>query len=231
MTIFVAAHLPLFTLLVALVASRHLKIRRLFRLAVAFFLVAHGVLHARFQNNPAYEFSGFLSSSLIFGGAVLGTIYLVVEWTRRPVNGLEVKMLPIQILVHPLRLDAILLAVISIFSFTYAEAAEFHCPLGREVSTNLGQGVSMRTCIWEKEPSVFVRTGPLELIKNGILILKTQTDQAGKLHGTFTSWNDQGEIIENGNYVKGLKEGPWFKIDANGKREDLLFNGGSLVEQ
>lgn len=87
MTIFVAAHVPLFALLVALVASRNLKTRRRSRLAVAFFLVAHGVLHVLFQNHPAYEFSGLLSGSLIFGGATLGTIYLALEWTRRPVNG------------------------------------------------------------------------------------------------------------------------------------------------
>lgn len=120
---------------------------------------------------------------------------------------------------------------LSICLATPVVADEFRCPLGKEVSASLGQGVSMRTCMWEKEPSVFVRTGPLELIKNGILILKMQTNRAGRLHGRFTSWNDQGEIIENGNYVKGLKEGPWFKIDENGNRHNLLFSGGSLVDQ
>jgi hypothetical protein len=59
MTTFVAAHVSLFALLVALVASRNRKTRRLSRLAVAFFLVAHGVLHALCQNLRHTSFQDF----------------------------------------------------------------------------------------------------------------------------------------------------------------------------
>ena len=130
----------------------------------------------------------------------------------------------------PARAKVFIWAVTSMIPTALLSADEFRCPVGKEVTASLGQGVSLRTCMWEREPSVFIRTGPLELIKNGILILKTQTDRSGKLHGRFTSWDDRGEIIENGNYVRGLKEGPWLKIDEQGNRQILHFNGGNLVD-
>ena len=108
-------------------------------------------------------------------------------------------------------------------------ASEFQCVQGEEVTASLGEGVKMRTCVREKEPGVFLRSGALELIKNGILILKTQTDKAGQLHGQYTSWNDQGDIVENGNYIEGRKEGAWFFVGKNGDTETLFYNRGILV--
>lgn len=122
----------------------------------------------------------------------------------------------------------ILIAILTCVPYLISAAA-FECALGEEVSANLGEGVTMRTCVWEKEPGVLVRNGALELIKNGILILKTQTDLAGKLHGQYTSWNDQGEVIENGNYNEGQKDGAWLIVGKNGDRETLFFNRGILV--
>jgi hypothetical protein len=46
-------------------------------------------------------------------------------------------------------------------------AAELDCPVGDAVMADLGNGVIMHTCMWEKAANVTVRTGPLELIKNG----------------------------------------------------------------
>ena len=109
-------------------------------------------------------------------------------------------------------------------------AAEFNCRRGEMVLADLGEGVIMRTCMWEKAANVTVRTGALELIKNGILILKLETDLNGKLHGRFTSWNDAGEITENGNYIEGLKEGPWTVINEDGDSETLHYRAGVLVE-
>ena len=109
-------------------------------------------------------------------------------------------------------------------------ASEFNCQRGEAVVADLGDGVIMRTCIWQKAANVTVRTGTLELIKNGILILKLQTDLNGKLHGQFTSWNDAGEITEHGNYIEGLKEGPWTVTDDNGHSEVLYYRAGVTVE-
>lgn len=95
---------------------------------------------------------------------------------------------------------------------------------------DLGNGVIMHTCMWEKAANVTVRTGPLELIKNGVLILKLTTDSNGKLHGQFTSWNDVGEMTENGNYLKGLKEGIWTVTNKNGDSETLHYRAGVIVE-
>jgi len=108
-------------------------------------------------------------------------------------------------------------------------ASEFQCAQGEKVTANLGEGVKMHTCVREKEPGVFIRSGTLELIKNGILILKTQTDKAGQLHGQYTSWNDQGDVVENGNYIEGRKEGAWLFVGRNGDTETLFYNRGILV--
>ena len=51
---------------------------------------------------------------------------------------------------------------------------DFACGLGEVAVADLGEGVVMRTCLWQKQPGVVVRTGPMELIKNGILILKAR---------------------------------------------------------
>jgi len=108
-------------------------------------------------------------------------------------------------------------------------AAEFNCERGEAVVADLGGGVIMRTCIWQKTATVTVRTGALELIKNGILILKLETDLNGKLHGPYTVWNDAGEVTENGNYVEGLKDGPWTTIHKNGSREILQYRAGIII--
>ena len=107
-------------------------------------------------------------------------------------------------------------------------AGEFTCAKGKRVSADLGAGVIMHTCIWEKAPDVILRTGPLELIKDGVLILKMQTNSDGKLHGEYTSWNDAGEIVENGNYRDGVKHGTWLITSKNGLRETLHYNNGIL---
>ncbi len=79
MTVFVLAHIPLFALVVALVASDVPRTRRLARLGVGAFLVMHGVLHALYMSHPAYEFASAMSGFLIFGGAALGLAYLLLE--------------------------------------------------------------------------------------------------------------------------------------------------------
>ena len=78
MTLFVALHVPLFAILIALIASPRQRPRSLARLAVAGFLLVHGILHLLFMDHPAYEFASILSDSLIFGGAFCGAVYLAL---------------------------------------------------------------------------------------------------------------------------------------------------------
>lgn len=106
----------------------------------------------------------------------------------------------------------------------------FHCPRGDPVTANLGGGVIMRTCLWQNEAGVGIRVGPFELIKNGVLIVKTQTNIDGQLHGRFTSWSDDGVMIEDGHYQRGHKHGPWREADADGKIKTLHYHEGALVQ-
>jgi hypothetical protein len=82
MWVFIAVHVPLFAVVIALVASENERVRAVSRLAIAGFLVAHGVLHVLSAGEPTYEFSSALSRSLIFGGAASGALYLALS-TRR----------------------------------------------------------------------------------------------------------------------------------------------------
>jgi len=131
----------------------------------------------------------------------------------------------------PLFARLVLLAILLITAPRLFAAAEFQCAVGNEVTAGLGDGVTMRTCLWEKEPNRVVRAGPLELVKNGILILKTQTNLEGKLHGDFTSWSDEGVVIISGTYVEGLKEGPWFETDKDGNSNTIYYRDGIPVER
>lgn len=128
-----------------------------------------------------------------------------------------------------LQLQAII-TVIATFLAGPVSATGIECVVGNKVSADLGEGVTMHTCLWEKEPDKAIRTGPIELVKNGVLILKTQTNLDGKLHGKFTSWSDDGVVILEGSYVEGLKQGPWLEIDDNGKNQTILYRNGNPVE-
>ena len=75
MTLFIAMHVPLFAVLIGLVASRNDRARDVSRAAIAGFLAIHGGLHAASMTSETYEFSSPLSNILIFGGAGLGLLY------------------------------------------------------------------------------------------------------------------------------------------------------------
>lgn len=78
MVVFVAAHVPLFALLIAMVASSNDRTRALSGIGISAFLVIHALLHALFMSHPNYEFSSILSNALIFGGAAFGAVYLIL---------------------------------------------------------------------------------------------------------------------------------------------------------
>ena len=103
---------------------------------------------------------------------------------------------------------------------------EFQCPLGNKVNTGLGDGIILQSCSWEKTAGKFVRTGPLQLVRNGILILQLQNDRDGKLQGEYTSWDDDGNIMENGHYRDGLKEGEWQVTDKQGNHNVVTYSAG-----
>jgi len=110
-------------------------------------------------------------------------------------------------------------------------AADFQCLLGEKVSASLGDGVTLYSCSWERTPGHFVRTGPLQLIKNGILILELQTDRDGRLQGEFRVRDDSGALTESGQYLDGLKEGEWRHTDANGVTRVTVYSGGIALGQ
>jgi len=83
MIVFVIAHVPIFAVLIALVASSNDRIRTNSRLVISGLLVLHGLVHALFMNHPNYEFSSILSNTLIFGGAAFGAVYLGLQiWSK-----------------------------------------------------------------------------------------------------------------------------------------------------
>ena len=78
--VFLFSHIPLFAVVVALVASRNEKIRSRSRLAISGILILHGILHILFFNHNAYEFASSYSNILIFGGASFGLVYIGLDF-------------------------------------------------------------------------------------------------------------------------------------------------------
>ena len=80
---FVLAHVPLFAIVIAFVASLNRKVRGQARAVASGFLVLHALLHRLFSSQDAYEFTSTLSSFLIYGAAVCGAAYLLVAFLDR----------------------------------------------------------------------------------------------------------------------------------------------------
>lgn len=76
-TVFIIAHIPLFALTIAYVASLNPRTRKLARDIVCGFFIVHAVLHLLFAGHSAYEFSSALSSLLIYGAALCGIAYFL----------------------------------------------------------------------------------------------------------------------------------------------------------
>ncbi len=66
-----------------MISSHNPKTRRMARIGIGVFLLLHGFLHILFRHHPAYEFSNMYSNVLIFGGSILGIVYLVLEWSEK----------------------------------------------------------------------------------------------------------------------------------------------------
>ena len=77
--VFVLAHIPVFAGVVALLSSSNESVRSKTRFGLSAFLVVHGVLHAAFIAHENYQFSSLLSNLLIFGAALCGLAYLILN--------------------------------------------------------------------------------------------------------------------------------------------------------
>lgn len=81
--IFLFVHIPLFASLIAVVASTKEKIRNRSRIGISIFLIFHGLLHILFSSHLSYEFISIPSNILIFGGALFGILYLLLEFMSK----------------------------------------------------------------------------------------------------------------------------------------------------
>ena len=79
MIVFVASHILLFAGVIAAIASQNHKVRYFSRLVICTFLIIHAGLHYGFSSDPAYEFDAILSVILIYGGAAISTLYLLLD--------------------------------------------------------------------------------------------------------------------------------------------------------
>ncbi|MEM9621645.1 MAG: DUF6713 family protein [Pseudomonadota bacterium] len=77
---FVLLHIPIVFVLLWLANHANALIRLRFRLVTAGFTLIHAAIHFRLVGSPEYTFEGWLSNGLIFGSAVLGSVYLLLEW-------------------------------------------------------------------------------------------------------------------------------------------------------
>ena len=82
---FVILHVPLIAALLWLTNNEFKAIKNWSRIAIAGFLVIHSGLHNLLENHPNYTFNSSLSVGLIYGGGLLGLLYLIlvfVFWLR-----------------------------------------------------------------------------------------------------------------------------------------------------
>lgn len=86
--VFVLAHVPLFVALMLMLTSGSARLRIGTRIGIDAFLLLHAVLHVLFRNHVHYDFAGWLSNGLIFGGAAVGALHLVLlRWPIAAVPG------------------------------------------------------------------------------------------------------------------------------------------------
>lgn len=76
---FLIAHVPIFVLVIAFIASLNPTTRNRARNVASGFLVVHGIAHYLFSSHAAYEFSSAVSSVLIYGAALFGAAYFLAN--------------------------------------------------------------------------------------------------------------------------------------------------------
>lgn len=83
---FIIAHVPIFMVVIACVASLNRMVRARARSIASGFLIVHALLHFLFSGHAAYEFSSLLSSILIYGAAACGVGYFLAMYLERTAN-------------------------------------------------------------------------------------------------------------------------------------------------
>ena len=81
--VFLFFHVPLFAILIALIASTNEKIRYRSRVGISIFLIFHGLLHSLFIGSENYELTNLTSNVLIFGGATFGVTHLFLDYLEK----------------------------------------------------------------------------------------------------------------------------------------------------
>jgi hypothetical protein len=84
--IFVIFHVPMLAILLWLTNHESLLVRDRSRIIVATFLVVHTGLHHHLQHHPDYTFNSLLAASLIYGGGLLGLLYLTMYFRYGQIN-------------------------------------------------------------------------------------------------------------------------------------------------
>lgn len=79
-TVFVLAHVPIFAIVIAYIASLNTRTRTRARDIASGFFVVHAVLHFLFSGHDDYTFHSWLSLLLINGAAICGLVHIVVRW-------------------------------------------------------------------------------------------------------------------------------------------------------
>ncbi|WP_035991865.1 DUF6713 family protein [Leptolyngbya sp. KIOST-1] len=82
-TAFVLVHIPLVAGLLWLTNHEAPGVKHWSRIAIAAFLAIHAGLHKRLDHHPLYSFDSALSMGLIYGGGVLGLLYLGAVFVSR----------------------------------------------------------------------------------------------------------------------------------------------------
>ncbi|MGD1912535.1 MAG: DUF6713 family protein [Rivularia sp. (in: cyanobacteria)] len=80
---FVVLHVPLIAALLWLTNNELKPIKNWSRIGLAAFLVIHSGLHKLLEDSPNYTFNSTLSLGLIYGGGLIGLLYLIlvfVSW-------------------------------------------------------------------------------------------------------------------------------------------------------
>ena len=92
-SVFVVIHVPLIAALLWLTNNESEVIKNWSRIALATFLIIHSGLHKLLENSPNYTFNSTLSLGLIYGGGLIGLLYLIivfVSWRSLSKNLVEV---------------------------------------------------------------------------------------------------------------------------------------------
>jgi hypothetical protein len=81
--VFLLAHVPIFAIVIAFIASLDQRVRLRARNLFCGFLVLHAGLHYAFSGDESYEFSSWTSAGLIYGAGVCGLLYFLAAFFER----------------------------------------------------------------------------------------------------------------------------------------------------